>query len=170
MNNSNTLTAQTILQVEDDENDIFFLKLALGKNKMDSGLHVVEDGEEAIAYLRGDRKFSDRAHHPLPDLILLDLKLPHVMGLDVLKWIRSQPSFDMTVVIILTSSQQRSDIQEACSIGANSYLLKPTNPIDLVETMRLVKDYWLARNQPTATRGLGSQVGLLPAKASSPPP
>jgi len=155
MINATTSAVHTILQVEDDENDVFFLKLALTKNKIEAGLQVAEDGREAITYLRGDGKFADRSHYPLPDLILLDLKLPHVMGLDVLKWIRDQPSFDMTVVIVLTSSQQRSDIQEACSTGANSYLLKPTSPMELIETMRLVRDYWLTRNQPTCIPGIG---------------
>lgn len=160
----NTTIIHTILLVEDDENDVFFMKIALEKNVMDQGLQVAEDGAEAIAYLRGDDRFSDRFRYPLPNLILLDLKLPHVMGLDVLKWIRSQPELAMTVVIVLTSSQQRSDIQEACASGANSYLLKPTSPVDLVETMRLVKDYWLMRNQPTATAGLGNSTATQLAK------
>ncbi len=166
----NQEVAHTLLLVEDDENDILFLKIALEKNGMDQGLQVAEDGAEAIAYLRGKEKFSDRTRYPSPDLIFLDLKLPHVMGLDVLKWIRSQPDLDMIVVIILTSSQQRSDIQQACSLGANSYLLKPTSPVDLVETMRSVKEYWLTRNQPTATRGLGNSVRTHARQKTPPSP
>src|SRR5690606_28547084 len=88
---------------------------------------------------------------PLPALILLDLKLPRVMGMDVLKWIRERPEFKMTVVVILTSSQHRTDIRTAYSLGANSYLVKPSNPFDLNAMMDLVKRYWLQLNQPTAT-------------------
>ena len=135
---------------------------------MEQGLQVAGDGAEAIAYLQGEGRFSDRIHYPLPDLIFLDLKLPHVMGLDVLKWIRSQPNLSMIVVIVLTSSQQRSDIEAACLSGANSYLLKPTSPVDLNETMRSVKDYWLTHNQPTATRASGTTVAVQSAKPGLP--
>lgn len=157
----NTHDDHTILLVEDDENDIFFLRSAFKKNMMDQGLQVVEDGAQAIAYLRGDDKFADRFRFPLPDLIILDLKLPHVMGIDVLKWIREQPNLDMTAVIILTSSQQKSDIQAACSGRANSYLLKPTRPTDLVDIVGRLKSYWLGLNQPTAIRGVGKAASNL---------
>ena len=145
-----TITRQTILVVEDDENDIVFLKIAVEKAGITSDLQVAEDGAEAIDYLSGKGEFADRSRYPLPSLILLDLKLPRVMGMDVLKWIRAQPQFDMTVVIILTSSQQRSDVQSAYSLHANSYLVKPTSPIDLTDMMGSLKNYWLQLNQPTA--------------------
>jgi DNA-binding response OmpR family regulator len=146
-----TITTQTILLVEDEENDVMFMTMALEKADIANFLQVAEDGEQAIEYLSGKGEFSDRARHPLPALVLLDLKLPRVMGMDVLKWIRDQPELDLMVVIVLASSQQRSDIQMACSLGANSYLVKPTNPLDLNELMELVKRYWLRLNQPTAT-------------------
>jgi DNA-binding response OmpR family regulator len=142
--------SQTILLVEDEENDVAFMKIAMTKAGIASGLQVAEDGEQAIAYLGGRGEFADRSRHPLPALVLLDLKLPQIMGMEVLKWIRSQPGLDMTVVIILTSSQQRSDIHMACSLGANSYLVKPSNPLHLVELVGLVKHYWLQLNHPTA--------------------
>ena len=147
----NAITSQTILLVEDDENDVLFATMALEKAGVAGGLHVVEDGEQAINYLGGRGEFADRARHPLPALVLLDLKLPRVMGMDVLKWIRERSELDMMIVIILTSSQQRSDIETACSLRANSYLVKPTNPFDLNAMMELVKLYWLRLNQPTAT-------------------
>lgn len=144
-------TTQTILLVEDEENDIVFMKMALEKAGIAGGLQIAEDGAQAIDYLGGRGAFADRARHPLPVLVLLDLKLPRVMGMDVLKWIRERPEFDMLVVVVLTSSQQRSDIAAACSLGANSYLVKPSNPLELGEMMELVKRYWLQFNQPTAT-------------------
>ena len=144
-------TTQTILLVEDEENDVVFMEMALGKAGLTSAFQVAEDGEEAINYLSGEGEFADRTRFPLPALIFLDLKLPRVMGMEVLKWIRDQPALDTMVVIILTSSQQRSDIQKACALGANSYLVKPSNPLGLGEIVDLVKRYWLQLNHPTAT-------------------
>ena len=141
---------QTILLVEDDENDVLFMKMAMETAGIAAGLQVAEDGEQALDYLKGQGQYADRVAHPLPSLVLLDLKLPRVLGMEVLKWIREQPGFDMMVVIMLTSSQQRSDISKACSLGANSYLVKPPNPLHLTELVDLVKRYWLQLNQPTA--------------------
>jgi CheY-like chemotaxis protein len=145
------ITSQTILLVEDEENDVMFMRMALEHAGIASGLQVAEDGEQAIDYLSGKGEFADRGRHPLPALVLLDLKLPRVMGMDVLKWIRSRPEMDLMVVVVLSSSQQRSDIYQACALRANSYLVKPTNPLDLNAMMELVKQYWLRHNQPTAS-------------------
>ena len=144
-------TTQTILLVEDEENDVTFMEMALEKAGLLSAFQLAEDGEEAINYLSGQGDFADRARFPLPALVFLDLKLPKVMGMDVLKWIRDQPALDAMVVIVLTSSQQRSDIQKACTLGANSYLVKPSNPLGLNEIVDVVKRYWLQLNHPTST-------------------
>jgi len=145
-----TVTTQTILLVEDEENDVVFMEMALKKEGLASALQVAEDGQAALDYLSGAGEFADRARFPIPALVFLDLKLPRVMGMDVLKWIRDQSELDTMVVIMLTSSQQRSDIRGACALGANSYLVKPSNPLDLAQIVDLVKRYWLQLNQPTA--------------------
>jgi DNA-binding response OmpR family regulator len=145
-----TLRTQTILLVEDEENDVVFMEMALEKAGLMQAFQVAEDGAEAIDYLSGQGEFADRVRYPLPAVVLLDLKLPKVMGMDVLKWIRNQAELDTMVVIMLTSSQQRSDIRMACSLGANSYLVKPSNPLELGEIVELIKRYWLKLNQPTA--------------------
>jgi len=112
--------------------------------------------------------FADRGIHPLPSLVFLDLKLPRVMGMDVLKWIRAQPAFATMVVIILTSSQLRSDITLAYQLGANSYLVKPSNPLDLSALVEAIKQYWLTFNQPTIPPlSLGERRGPRP-RASDP--
>lgn len=147
----NTIKTQTILLVEDEENDVVFMEMALKKAGLAGACQVAEDGEAAINYLGGQGEFSNRARFPMPALVFLDLKLPKIMGMDVLKWIRDQPALDTMVVIMLTSSQQRSDIQNACALGANSYLVKPSNPRGLEEIVELVKRYWLQLNHPTAT-------------------
>jgi CheY-like chemotaxis protein len=156
----------TILLVEDEENDVAFMEMALERSGLVRALQLAEDGEVAINYLSGKGGFADRQRFPLPALIFLDLKLPLVMGMDVLKWIREQPSLDTTVVIVLTSSQQRADIQQACTLGANSYLVKPSNPLGLNEIMDLVKRYWLGLNHPTASMGAVRQpAGAVRAQA-----
>lgn len=147
----NTNKTQTILLVEDEENDVVFMEMALEKAGLASAFQVAEDGQEAIDYLNGTGEFANRDQFPIPALVFLDLKLPKVMGMDVLQWIRDQTALDPVVVIILTSSQQRSDIQKACALGANSYLVKPSNPRGLDEIVDLVKRYWLQLNHPTAT-------------------
>ncbi|MDO8545380.1 MAG: response regulator [Opitutaceae bacterium] len=149
----------TILLVEDEENDVYFMERALEKAGLTSSLRVAEDGEQAIDYLSGNGEFADRKRFPLPALVFLDLKLPKVMGMDVLKWIREQASLDTVVVIVLTSSQQRSDIEQACALGANSYLVKPSSPLELTEIVSLVKRYWLQLNHPTASMAGGVPVG-----------
>jgi DNA-binding response OmpR family regulator len=87
----------------------------------------------------------------MPALVFLDLKLPRVMGMEVLKWVRDRPALDTLVVIMLTSSQQRADIEKACALRANSYLVKPPNPLEMNETVERVKRYWLQLNHPTVT-------------------
>jgi CheY-like chemotaxis protein len=146
----NTNYTSAILLVEDDKNDVLFMRMAMEKIGLAGRLHVVEDGQDAIDYLQGAGAFSDREVHPLPCLVLLDTKLPQVMGLDVLQWIREQPELETMVVIMLTASQQCSDIRLACQLGANSYLVKPSNPLRLPEMMEALKRYWLTFNQPTA--------------------
>jgi CheY-like chemotaxis protein len=147
----NTIKSQTILLVEDEENDIVFMKMAFEKAGLAGALQVAEDGAEALDYLGGSGSFADRGRFPVPALVFLDLKLPKIMGMDVLKWIRDQPALDTMIVIILTSSQQRSDIQKACALRANSYLVKPSNPRGLDELVDLAKRYWLQLNHPTST-------------------
>lgn len=145
-----TTHTNAILLVEDDKNDLLFMRMAMEKAGLADQLHVVEDGQDAIDYLQGEGIYADRETHPLPCMVLLDTKLPHVMGLDVLKWIREQPALETMVVIMLTASQQGSDIRRACQLGANSYLVKPSNPLRLAEMMDALKRYWLIFNQPTA--------------------
>jgi len=136
-----------ILQVEDEENDVMFFKLAAEKAGMQRDIQVATDGQEAIDYLMGHGKFADREAYPLPCLVLLDLRLPQMPGLDVLKFIRSQPQFNSIVVIVFTSSDQDSDVKAAYQHCANSYLVKPANHHDLVELVSQIRSYWLRLNR-----------------------
>src|SRR5690242_4518126 len=145
----------TILLVEDDDNDVFFMKRAMKLAGMLNPVQVASDGREAIHYLDGTGIYSDRAQFPLPCLVLLDLKLPYVTGLDVLKWTRAQPELKHVVVLIFTSSRLSPDISRAYFLGANSYLVKPSSPIDLPETVQIIKRYWLELNRSPGDPALG---------------
>jgi CheY-like chemotaxis protein len=131
---------RTLLLVEDSEDDIFFLRRALKEADPDLDLQVVMDGQQAIDYLRGSGKFMDRRSYPLPFLILLDLKLPHVMGLKVLQWIRAQERFKYTAVVILTSSQLETDIKETERLGCTFYMVKPAAQKQLLDLLRRLTD------------------------------
>jgi DNA-binding response OmpR family regulator len=138
---------QTVLLVEDDENDVFFMQRAFREANITTPLNIVSDGREAIDYLSGKGKYSDRKTYPIPCLVLLDLKLPYVLGLDVLKWVRSQPEFKSVIVVILTSSRQDADIERAYACGANSYLVKPADVHQLIAMVKRIKEYWIEINQ-----------------------
>jgi two-component system response regulator len=150
------MTTKTILLVEDDDNDVFFFKIAMTKAGAGFPLQVAIDGQQAIDYLAGTGKFGNREAFPLPGLILLDLKLPLVMGLDVLKWIRQQHG-SAPIVVILSSSQEENDVAAAYQLGANAYLVKPAEPSKLVDLVRSLTVFWLLQNTPppntTARRG-----------------
>ena len=141
------MTTDTILLVEDDENDAFFVERAMHKIGMANPVRNVRDGQQAIDYLRGTGKFGSRAEFPLPGLVLLDLKLPLVMGLDVLKWIR-QTSVSSAIVIILTSSAEPTDIAAAYRLGANAYLVKPSTASELEAMLAAINGFWLLHNTP----------------------
>jgi len=135
-----------ILQVEDDENDVFFLKRVFDQAGIDCPLHTVTDGETAINYLSGVGELADRKAHPLPSLVLLDLKLPGKSGLEVLQWIRQQPELRKLVVVMFSSSALEDDVERAYDFGANSYIEKPLNPSRLREIAQLLKGWWLGYN------------------------
>ena len=140
-------TNRAILLVEDNEDDVFLMKRALQGARVVNPLHVVEDGQEALDYLSGNGKFADRESHPLPAVVFLDLKLPYISGHDVLAWIRQQKEFESLVVIVLTSSNEASDLSRCYALGANSYLVKPPTPDQLEDLAKAFKWYWLEYNQ-----------------------
>ena len=137
----------TILMVEDDPNDIMLTQRAFMQASLVNPLRIVRDGEEAINYLGGREPYADRSRYPLPSLVLLDLKLPKKSGLEVLEFLRAQPSLEQTPVIVLTSSQESSDIQRAYALGANSYLLKPVGFDGLLDMVKAIGMYWVILNQ-----------------------
>jgi CheY-like chemotaxis protein len=142
-----TTTNRALLLVEDNEDDVFLMKRALKSARVVNPLLVVEDGQEALDYLGGAGKFADRDQYPLPAVVFLDLKLPFISGHDVLAWIRRQKEFESMVVIVLTSSNEASDLSRCYALGANSYLVKPPTPEQLDDLAKAFKLYWLEYNQ-----------------------
>ncbi|MDB6018792.1 MAG: putative response regulator, CheY [Pedosphaera sp.] len=141
----------TILYVDDDDNDVMLLKHALRCAKLLFDVQVVNDPEAASAYLNGQGIYANRELHPMPRLVLLDLKMPRMHGLEVLLWIRNQPRFAQLVVIVLTASNHIPEINRAYELGANSYLIKPVELGELVGIVRGMSAYWLAvREKPAA--------------------
>jgi CheY-like chemotaxis protein len=139
-------TMQTIVVVEDNTDDVTLLRRAFQRAAIANPLHVVGDGEAARHYLAGEEAYGNRIQHPLPALLLLDLKLPRLSGFEVLAWLRAQPGLKRLVTVILTSSPQTADIAQAYDLGANSYLVKPGNPQDLVAMVHTLHLYWIAYN------------------------
>ena len=126
---------QTILIVEDDPADLFALKRAFRQTGAEFDLQVVNTGQNAVHYLQGDEPYSDRTQHPLPSLIVLDLRLPGMSGLDVLKWVRQQPQFQNLPIVALTASGNR-ELPRAYELGVDFYLLKPAEAQSLAEVLQ----------------------------------
>ena len=123
----------TILHVEDDENDALLFAKACERAQLPVVLQRVGNGELAKAYLSGEGDFSDRIVYPLPQVIILDLKLPGITGFDFMGWLRQQPDFVTTPVLVFTASLSREDKTRAISGGANSFFVKPASFEALVQ-------------------------------------
>jgi two-component system, response regulator len=146
-----TLQSQVdILLVEDNPNDIELTIHAFKRNNLVNNVHVVRDGAEAIDFLLGSGSYTGRDIKNAPRVILLDLKLPGIDGLDVLQQIKKDPRTSIIPVVMLTSSHLERDIIESYRLGVNSYIVKPVNFEKFIETVRNLGLYWLLVNEPPA--------------------
>ncbi|SNS34368.1 Response regulator receiver domain-containing protein [Noviherbaspirillum humi] len=136
----------SVMLVEDNPDDVLLTRRAVRKAGLRISLSVVGDGDDAVAYLEGSGAYADRGTFPLPALILLDLKLPKRSGLDVLQWIRARQALATTPVIVLTSSTEEEDIEQAYRRGANSYLQKPVAFGELARMLVVLGSYWIDTN------------------------
>jgi len=134
---------EVILLAEDNEDHVILTKRAFKMAGLLNPLYTVENGKEAIAYLKGEGKFANRSEYPLPTLLLLDLKMPGKNGFDVLQWLRGQPTLSALRVVVLTTSDEIHDVNRAYQLGANSFLTKPVDFRDFVQLSSAVKGYWL---------------------------
>ena len=136
-----------VLIAEDNENDILMLQRAFRQASITAPIQYVSNGEQAIAYLKGEGRFSRRDEFPLPDLLLLDLKMPRKSGFDVLEWLRTQPSLSHLRVVVLTTSEELRDVNRAYALGAASFLTKPVDFVEFKDTIQAMYNYWAAFNR-----------------------
>lgn len=151
-----------ILQVEDTESDVFLLQEAALYVLPQPRLALARDGAEAVAYLRGDEPFANRQKHPMPNLVLLDMGLPCVSGLEVLEWIRARPEFERLPVIMLTSCATPREVEAAYAKGASGYVVKPSSRRGLAEVMRAISYAWLQSDSPWAGPGQWFSITMPP--------
>ena len=128
---------QNILYAEDDPNDVVIFKMAFRRATLPHTVHFVEDGQAAIDWLAGKGKYSDRDKHPLPDILIVDLKMPRKTGFDVLEWVRSQKLFEKLPIVVLSSSDEPKDVKRAYALGATTYFTKSVAYQDVIQYLRL---------------------------------
>lgn len=127
---------QPILIVDDNDDDAFLMESLFGKLGITNPIRRVADGEEALAYFSGTGRYGNRGKFPFPALVLLDLNMPRRNGFEVLKWLKEQPGFRCIVVYILSASMRQVDVDQALSLGANGYIVKPSQVEELIELLR----------------------------------
>ncbi|MGZ4960566.1 MAG: response regulator [Methylomonas sp.] len=140
-------TDKAILLVEDSMDDVTLMLRALQANNITNPVQVFNDGEEALDYLLACGNYANRDIHDIPWVILLDLKLPKLDGLEVLKQIRAIETTRYTPVVVLTSSKEASDLKASYELGANSYIQKPLDFSNFIEAVRGISTYWLNWNE-----------------------
>lgn len=137
-----------ILLVEDNPNDVELTLHALKKSHLTNNIHVVRDGEEALEFFFGNPNNDPNIKIPGPKVILLDLKLPKIDGMEVLRKLKSNPATRSIPVVVLTSSNEERDIVETYALGVNSYIVKPVDFAKFVQAMHTLGMYWLMLNRP----------------------
>ena len=138
---------KTILIVDDSRNDIELAIAALTEKNLANGVVVAEDGVEALDFLYKRGKFAGYQNGN-PAVILLDIKMPRMNGIEVLKYIRSEPEFKFIPVIMVTSSGEEKDLVESYKLGANSYMVKPVDIVQFIDAIKVLGQYWAVINQP----------------------
>jgi CheY-like chemotaxis protein len=138
----------TILLIEDEITDAALVAHGLEKSGVQNPVVTLRNADEALAYLEGINEYADRIAYPLPILILLDLKLPGMPGLQLLKWIRTRRDLRLIPVVILTASEDDADVKNAYDAGANSYLRKAATTAEFYRLATVIQHYWLKHNVP----------------------
>lgn len=135
-----------ILLIEDNKMDIALTLDAFREAKLANKIQVAHNGEEGLDYIFGNGIYADRKTYPLPNIVLLDLKMPGIDGLEVLKRVKSTSEIKRIPIIILTSSKEEGDRAMSYDLGANSYLVKPISFDGFLDVVRKVTDYWISLN------------------------
>lgn len=136
------MSERTVLYAEDNADDALFMQMAFSRAGLKQKMLWVNNGEEAILYLDGQGQYADRQKHPLPSLLLLDLKMPIKSGFEVLDWLRAHPELKNLKVVVVTSSGQQSDRDRLQEMGVVDYIIKPSAPSQLAEVVRKGAERW----------------------------
>lgn len=140
-----------LMILEDNENDIALLQDAVARCGVTDPIYFVRDVEGVIDYLTGKKSYADREKHPLPDILLIDLNLPHTSGMDLLKWFKENPDCRLPM-LVLTASSDETEIANAYGLSANTYFLKPQSHSQLCALMKIIYDYWSIAKVPGRPR------------------
>jgi len=143
------MVKDVILLVEDNPDDVLLTKRAFKKSNILNELVVARDGVEALDYLFGTGAYKDRDMSVMPILILLDLNLPKIDGIEILRRLRADERTKLIPVVVLTSSKEQKDLIESYSLGANSYIRKPVDFDQFINAVRQLALYWILLNEPT---------------------
>src|SRR3954469_3388908 len=138
----------TALVAEDDDYDFLLLERALRLSNARIRVKRARDGAEAKEYLLGEAPFDDRKTYPVPNIVLLDLKMPRMSGFDFLEWIHANPGYAVIPTVVMSNSKQEKDVQRAYGLGANTYFLKPSDFQELTEVCRMIGTYWSVATIP----------------------
>jgi two-component system, response regulator len=139
---------KTILLVEDNESDVELAKRALLKENIATDIVVARDGQEALDYMFGMGEYAGRDVSEMPALVLLDLQLPQVDGVETLRRIRADERTRRQIIVVLTSSLEKTDLLNCYDLGVNSYIRKPVDFAKFTEALRCLDQYWLTINEP----------------------
>jgi CheY-like chemotaxis protein len=147
------IEAGSVLFIDDDPNWAELLQVAFLRAGIPNAVQTVRDGPEAISYFRGEGRYANRRAHPLPRLVLVDLRLPGMNGFEVLKWIRRHPTLGGLPVVVVTGMETPGDVRRAHELGASGFLPKPFSFAKQIEMAQTIRDNWLRPGQPRGKRG-----------------
>ncbi len=148
---SSVASGHLVLIVDDSDSDIFFLLRAFARSGVKNPIQVVRTGSEAMAYLQGDGKYSDRTKFPLPCIVILDLHMPHPDGITILRWKQSRPEFNKVLFVALSNFDSTKSVSGAYEAGASTFLSKPLQADDVRNLVQSFDDHWL-RKTDSATK------------------
>jgi len=145
----------TILIAEDNEDYAVVLQHAIKANGWTNPVRILPDGGEVIRYLCGEGEYADRAIHPFPSVMFLDVKMPGATGFDVLRWVKEHPECSVLPTLMLSSSDEEGDVKLAYELGANGYFMKPATLNDLRKMLQAIYDFWAWSLKPRVSGGAG---------------
>lgn len=138
----------SVLIAEDEDSDFFLLERALNQSGVALEIRRVRDGLEGLEYLSGKGAYANRSQFPIPQLLIIDLKMPRMTGLELLEWLRTHAEYRIIPTVVMSSSEQAADVRRAYELGANTYFLKPTDFKTLVDLCKNIGSYWRHSTKP----------------------